>query len=444
MNISRIVTFFKSDIWKMKTDEGAPVKSFFIVLLKKLVLAVDFFTTKRVMDMAAALTYSTLLAIVPICAVVFAIARGFGYSKYIEVWFRDAFSSQPQAANTIIDFVNSYLVHTKSGIFLGVGLLMMLFTVLMLTANVEKTFNAIWQVKHPRSVYRAVTDYTTMMFLAPVIIVLTSGVSIVVAAIAGQTDDNIVLGPMMHAAVDVLPFVLMSVVFMGLYVFIPNTKVKFSVVIVPGILAGVGMQLLQLFYIHAQMFLSSYNAIYGSFAALPLFMLWVQISWTICLFGAELCYTNQNMDELSFSSQTSSLSNRYKLLLCSVLLSHICRRFSEGRKPYTALDLKIATNIPIRITQDLLYTLVRAGLLSESSAEGKDAEPTYQPALPLEKMSIGTFVERLDSLGEWQLDIDLHEQLCSVAWKEYLESRKMFLERLRGINILSGEANEKV
>ena len=150
------------------------------------------------------------------------------------------------------------------------------------------------------------------------------------------------------------------------------------------------------------------------------------------------------MDELSFSSQTSSLSNRYKLLLCSVLLSHICRRFSEGRKPYTALDLKIATNIPIRITQDLLYTLVRAGLLSESSAEGKDAEPTYQPALPLEKMSIGTFVERLDSLGEWQLDIDLHEQLCSVAWKEYLESRKMFLERLRGINILSGEANEKV
>ena len=278
MNISRIVTFFKSDIWKMQPDEGAPVKSFFIVLLKKLVLAVDFFTTKRVMDMAAALTYSTLLAIVPICAVVFAIARGFGYSKYIEVWFRDAFSSQPQAANTIIDFVNSYLVHTKSGIFLGVGLLMMLFTVLMLTANVEKTFNAIWQVKHPRSVYRAVTDYTTMMFLAPVIIVLTSGVSIVVAAIAGQTDDNIVLGPMMHAAVDVLPFVLMSVVFMGLYVFIPNTKVKFSVVIVPGILAGVGMQLLQLFYIHAQMFLSSYNAIYGSFAALPLFMLWVQIS----------------------------------------------------------------------------------------------------------------------------------------------------------------------
>ena len=149
------------------------------------------------------------------------------------------------------------------------------------------------------------------------------------------------------------------------------------------------------------------------------------------------------MDELSFKSHSSQLSNRYRLLLSSVLLAHICRRCERGSKPYTALDLKIATNIPIRVTQDLLFCLVRAGLLSESSAEGKDAEPTYQPALPLSKMTIGTLVERLDSLGEWTLDFDLHEQLNSLAWKEYLESRKLFLEKLREINILSEEAGEQ-
>lgn len=443
MKFNRLITFFKHDLWQIEREDTTYVRFVLIGVLKKLLLSVEFFTAKRVMDMAAALTYSTMLAIVPIFAVVFAIARGFGYSKYIEVWFRESLSSQPQVAETIIDFVNSYLVHTKSGIFLGVGLLMMLFTVLMLTANVEKTFNSIWQVKHPRSIYRAITDYITMMFLVPVVIVLTSGVSIVVATLAGQAGDYYVVGPVMKAAVDILPYVLMSVVFMGLYLFMPNTKVRFSVVIVPGILAGVGMQMLQLFYIHAQMFLSSYNAIYGSFAALPLFMLWVQISWTICLFGVELCYTNQNMDELSFNSHSSQLSNRYRLLLSSVLLAHICRRFERGSKPYTALDLKIATNIPTRVTQDLLFCLVRAGLLSESSAEGKDAEPTYQPALPLSKMTIGTLVERLDSLGEWTLDIDLHEQLDSLAWKEYLESRKQFLEKLREINILSEEVGEQ-
>ena len=283
--------------------------------------------------MASALTYSTLLAIVPIFAVVFAIARGFGYNKYIELWFRGSLSSQPQAADTIIAFVNSYLVHTKSGVFFGVGLVFMLFTVLMLTANVEKTFNSIWQVKHPRSVYRAVTDYLAMLFLVPIVIVVTSGVSIVVATLAGQANDYIVLGSVMRVTVDVLPYVLMSVVFMGLYLFMPNTKVRFSVVVIPGILAGIAMQVLQLFYIHAQIFLSSYNAIYGSFAALPLFMLWIQISWLICLFGAELCYANQNMDDYAFKAKTEDLSHRYKMLLCLVLASRICRNFSENSLP---------------------------------------------------------------------------------------------------------------
>ena len=115
--------------------------------------------------MACALTYSTLLAIVPILAVVFAIARGFGYNKYIEIWFRDALSSQPQAADIIVGFVNSYLVHTQRGIFLGVGLVFMLFTVIMLIRNIEETFNGIWQAKKPRTVFRTITDYTSMFLL---------------------------------------------------------------------------------------------------------------------------------------------------------------------------------------------------------------------------------------------------------------------------------------
>ena len=431
-----MVKFFKHDMWHIGRGDVSPAAFFALGLLKKAYISVEFFTTRRVTDMASALTYSTLLAIVPILAVVFAIARGFGYSKYIEVWFREALSSQPQAAGVIIDFVNSYLVHTKSGIFFGVGLVFMLFTVLMLTVNVERTFNAIWQVKHPRSVYRAVTDYLAMLFLVPIVIVVTSGVSIVVATIAGQAGEYIVLGSVMSVAVDALPYVLMSLVFMGVYLFMPNTKVRFRAVIVPGVLAGIAMQVLQLFYIHAQIFLSSYNAIYGSFAALPLFMLWVQISWTICLFGVELCYTNQNMDELSFMSDASKISHRYKLLLSVMLMTHVCRRFSDGRKPYTALQLKTLTDIPIRVVQDLLYNLVRVGLLSENSAEGKDAEPTYQPALSLDRISLGTVVERLDSLGEWQLDIDVRRQLENMSWKEYMQLRKAYLDNLRKISIL--------
>ena len=130
------------------------------------------------MTQAAALTYSTLLAIVPILAVVFAIARGFGYNKYIEIWFRQSLASQPQVADVIVGFVNSYLVHTQSGIFLGVGLIFMLYTVLMLVNNIEETFNQIWQVDNSRPIIRSLTNYMAMFFLFPIIIVVSMGLSI--------------------------------------------------------------------------------------------------------------------------------------------------------------------------------------------------------------------------------------------------------------------------
>ncbi len=268
---------------------------------KTLELTIKFFTAKRVMAKASALTYSTLLAIVPILAVVFAIARGFGYNKYIEVWFRDILASQPQAADIIIEWVNSYLVHTQSGVFLGIGLIFMLYTVLMLVSNIEETFNEIWQVTSSRSIYRSFANYLAAFFLFPIFIVVTTGLSIVMTTVASSMPDVLMLGTVVGWLLNLLPYVLLSALFFGLYVSMPNTHVDWRCAIVPGIVAGVGIQWLQLFYVHSQIWVTGYNAIYGSFAALPLFMLWVQISWTICLFGVELTYTNQNLNRLGIN-----------------------------------------------------------------------------------------------------------------------------------------------
>lgn len=201
----------------------------------------------------------------------------------------------------------------------------MLWTVIMLIYNIEQNFNRIWQVKKPRSLFRTITDYMAMFLLVPIIIVVTSGISIFVATIADQMENYALLAPMIRLIIDVMPYILMIAVFIALYVFMPNTKVKLKCAIMPGILAGSAMQGLQLFYIHSQIWVSSYNAIYGSFAALPLFMLWVQISWIICLFGAELCYTNQNLEEFAFKAQTEDISHRYKLMMCVILASCICK-----------------------------------------------------------------------------------------------------------------------
>ena len=382
------------DIWSIGKGDVSKMRFLFYSILKKLLLAIEFTTTKRITSAAAALTYSTLLAIVPIFAVVFGIARGFGYNKYIEEWFRESFSSQPQVSEIIIGFVNSYLVHTKSGLFLGIGLLFMLFTVIMLISNIERTFNDIWQAKKPRSMFRTITDYTSMLLLMPVVIVITSGISIFFATIFKQIEDTMVIGSLAQFFLQLLPYVLMSGVFIALYLFMPNTKVKLSCALVPGILAGVAMQGLQLFYIHSQ--------------------IWV------------------NMDDYAFKAKTEDLSHRYKMLLCLVLASRICRNFSEGGKPLSALKLKLATGIPIRIVNDLLYQLVQINILTEIPGGDKDGESLYQPAECITRLSVGTLIDRMEAQGKWSLTIDV-KQLSSTAWKKIIAERNTYLNSQREV-----------
>jgi len=429
-----VIRFLQVDIWRAKESDLPAVKRICYMVLKTAMLTIRFFTTKRVVNQASALTYSTLLAIVPILAVVFAIARGFGYNKYIEVWFRDAFSSQPQVSEVIIGFVNSYLVHTKSGIFLGVGLIFMLYTVMMLVNNIEVTFNEIWQVKKKRSIFRTITDYLAMFFLFPILIVISSGISLFLATMADSMAGFQLLGWAVKGLIDLSPYILMSLMFIGLYVFMPNTHVKVKNAIVPGILAGIAMQLVQFFYIHSQIWVTGYNAIYGSFAALPLFMLWVQISWTICLFGAELTYTSQNLDYYDYDAKTDDISHRYQLMLAALLMSHVCSRFAEGKSALTADDLRSRTGLPIRIVNDLLYKLMEAGLLIEVSSDEKGEASKFVPAESLDNLNLGVMVDRLEAQGRWQLDLPVADMLGS-EWQKAIALRSRYLNDSRSIRL---------
>lgn len=406
-------------------------------VVRKLVLAIRFFTTKGVIDAASALTYSTMLSLVPICAVVFAIARGFGFTIYIEEWFRHLLSSQPQVAELLIGFVNSYLEHTKSGIILGIGLVFMLYTVVMLTRSVEQAFNAIWHAENRSNIMRTFTDYVAIFFLVPILIILMSGISMFVTTLLNQMGISELLGTAQQIFVDVIPFLLMWVVFVLLYTFMPNTEVRFRCTIVPAFLAALAMTLLQWFYIHAQIFISNYNAIYGSFAALPLFMLWVQFSWTICLFGAELCFTNQNIDDFSYADGTSVMSNRYKALMSLLLVSKICRRFADGQRPYTAADIAKETAIPLSVVRDLLNSLVKASVLSKNIGQKSERDHAYQPAMSLDKMSVGLVLGRIDACGVCSFSLDLKSHIANEAtMQKVLDIRKRYYSELEAVQVM--------
>ena len=427
LDINQIKAFLLDEIWRVTDDEVSKKRGMFYGAIKIVTLSIKEFTERRIVNKASALTYNTLLAIIPILAILFAIARGFGFANLLEDQFRSGLEGQALTAETILSFIDSYLSHAKSGIFIGVGLIMLFYTVLLLTYNMERTFNSIWQVKKPRSLYRKMTDYFSMLLLLPLLILLSSGISIFMSTFLKNVEGFALLAPIVKFLVRLTPFVLTWGMFTALYIFMPNTKVKFKYAIFPGILAGSAFQAFQYLYIGSQIWVSRYNAIYGSFAAIPMFLLWTQISWSICLYGAQLCYVAQNLRNFSFSKETENISRRYHDYLCILIMSLICKRFQTDQLPYTAESLSDEHKIPIRLTTTILYELQDLHMIHETPAEDDDEEMAYLPAVDINRMNVAMLLSRLDTAGSEAFKIDRDRyyapwEALSKAREEYYES----------------------
>jgi len=431
LDINQIKTFLMEDIWRVTDDEVSKKRGMIYNTIKIVTLSVREFVQGRVANKASALTYNTLLAIIPMLAILFAIARGFGFSNLLEDQFRSGLEGQAITAETILSFIDSYLSHTKSGVFIGVGLIMLFYTVLILTYNMESTFNSIWQVKKQRSLYRKITDYFSMLLLLPILILLSSGISIFMSTFMKNFEEFVLLAPIIKFLVRLTPFVLTWGMFTALYIFMPNTKVKFRYAVFPGILAGSAFQIFQYIYIGSQIWVSRYNAIYGSFAAIPMFLLWTQISWSICLYGAQLCYVAQNIRNFSFSKETENISRRYHDFLCILIMSLICKRFQTDEIPYTAESLSDEHKIPIRLTTTILYELQDLHMVYETPVEGEDEEMGYLPSVDINRMNVGMLLNRLDEAGSEAFKID--RSRYNAPWEALTKAREDYYESTKKI-----------
>lgn len=425
ISLTDIKTFFTRGIWRIEDGRLPRIQRTAFRMLKKLFLATETFVNNNISSHASALTYSTILATVPILSIVFAIGRGFGYGSLIEDKIRGHLTISHEVADTVLGFINSYLEHTQNGIFIGVGLIMLLYTLIQLTSNIEYTFNTIWGVKKPRNIYRRIADYISVFLLLPILIVVSSGLSIFLVTLSQSLPDFIVLDSTLKGLIHLSPYILSGLAFTGLYMYMPNTWVRFRHAVMPGFIAGCAFQLVQYFYIHSQIWVSSQNAIYGSFAAIPMFMLWVQISWFICLYGAELSYANQNLDNYSYAKDINNLSRRYHDFIITLILSKICKRFEKGMTGYTAQGLSMENNIPIRLVNILLDELVNMKLIIEVCEEKKHAA-VYLPAEDINRMTVNYLLERIDTYGSEHLNLCLYEY--SEKWEQLKELRSQYLK----------------
>lgn len=386
------------NIWSVNEQKLTPPRRWVLRATKRLIIVVESITKNNLMSYASALTYSSILAAVPVLAIVFAVARGFGFGSIIEDRLRDSLQVGPQITDTVLQFVDSYLEHTHSGVFIGAGIVFLLYTLLSLTSNVETAFNTIWFINIPRNIYRRITDYISVFLLLPFVVVVVSSLNIYLMTVRDLFPDYVLLSDTAERFVKVSPLLLVCIAFMLLYKLMPNTHVKLRSTFWPGLAGGLCFMAVQYFYFHYQIKLSSYNAVYGSFAALPLFMLWLNISWCICLIGGQLCYANQCLDNYAFQRYSDDLSRRYRDTICLLLMSRIAKRFASGGTPYSDRTLAEDTRLPQTVVLNLLQELVKMQLLAETRTDGNQPAH-YLPAIDIHHLTIRTVIRRIESYG---------------------------------------------
>ena len=350
---------------------------------------------------ASALTYYTLFAIVPVFALVFGVAKGFELDEWLRNELSTRMSEHGDMLKWVYNFADTTLRETKGGLVAGIGALVLCWSVVKMIGNIESAFNRVWQVKKSRTIFRKFTDYLSFLVIAPVLLLAASSATMMAGGFLrdlSETNAFFSYGlVVIEFGLQCVPYLIVWILFSFIYIFLPNTRVRFSAALFGGVIAGSIYQLLQCGYIYVQMALSRYNVIYGSFSALPLFLIWMYLNWLIVLFGVTLSYLYQNFDYESKRARDHERTDAEKRLLALLASGWIARDFACGNPPPTLLDLSQRMEISATLTGEILFKLQQRKIIV-SVINSEYDEAGYLPGLPLEKMTLAAVIERYDEL----------------------------------------------
>jgi membrane protein len=416
--IDRAKEIFTKDYWSLKNVAHSPRRMFIVKQIRIFGLALRGFTEDRVQVRASALTYYTMLSIVPIAAMAFGIAKGFGIDDILEDYIHKTFASQKEISEYILGFASKYLLNIKGGIIAGIGVFVLLWTVMRLLGNIELSFNDIWQIKKSRVMSRKMSDYISLVVIAPILLVASSGVTMFIGNEINDSQNAFpivaYLGPILGFLTTLIPLILVWLVFTLLYIIMPNTKVKLGSAFAGGLIAGSMFQIFQLLYVNFQKQLFHYGEVYGSFAALPLFLIWLQLSWLIVLFGAEIAFANQYVEHYESESETFHISHHMKRIVSLMIVRLIATNFKEGIPPMTSEEIAEKLDFPVRLVRDINYELLEVGIVSETVTKNVK-ENAYQPAIDISRLSVGYVINQLDKRGHDTLDVENKSELDKMT-----------------------------
>lgn len=404
MKLHSLKHFFLETIWSIRLNSLSFPKAILLKVCRIVVLTIRFFLQNRCALHAASLTYYTLLAIVPVLALMFGIARGYGFDGILREKLVAMLHGNQELAAKFLEFTESAISNAGSGIITGVGVLFLIWTAVKLLASIEKSFNGIWGVHRGRAWSRKFCDYLTLLVICPFLMVVMATTSDMMSGTMKNLVSGLPFSAFWESSVDFimgcLHLVSIWFIFYFIYAFVPNTRVTFRAAFIAGVLVGTAYALLQSLYVFVQMSLSSYNAVYGSFAAVPFLLILMNVGWTLTIFGAQLAFAIQNVNlyELEPGSGMRPLSpRRYKI--CALQIAHaVACNFVDHGKPLSAVYLSKKLEIPVRATRSIIYDLCEVGIFSQLMSDNSE-DDTYQLALPPDEVTVQYILKKLDENG---------------------------------------------
>ncbi len=405
-HLERLHTFFSQRLWQLPLDDLPRHQAAGVRLVRIFQLAFKGFREDNCPLRASSLTFYTLLSVVPTAAMAFGIAKGFGFEKLLETQLLEHFPSQQTVVGQIVDFARAMLENTRGGMIAGIGVAVLFWSVIKVLSQIEAAFNRIWQVASARNAVRKLTDYLSIMLICPLLVIMSGSATVFITTQVQQITARIALlgmfSPLIHFGLKLIPYVLIWILFSFVYLAMPNTRVRLGAGLAAGILAGTVYQLTQWGYITFQVGVARQNAIYGSFAALPLFLIWLQLSWLIVLAGAEFAFAIQNASRFEWADAAARLDHRQRQLLRLETAQRIVKGFTEGRTAPTADTLAVELGLPKVLTWGLVDDLVASGLFVYLQPAGS-GQAACQPSRDAGHYTIARILEALEARGENRL-----------------------------------------
>ena len=365
-------------LWRLDPDDYTGPRRRLIRALQMATLVLRDFWSDQCLLHAAALTFTTILSLVPFFAVTFALLKGFGVQNRLEPLILERVTAGSQE---VVSRIVTYINNTNMSSLGAIGLTALIITILSLLGSIEEAFNAIWGVREDRSLSRKFSNYLSVLASAPFLLMAALSITTFLEnqAVIGWFLDREYIGDLLLVSLKLIPYISVWVAFTFLYLFIPNTNVRLSSALFGGVLAGTIWQVAQWGYIHFQVGVGKYNAIYGTLSLLPIFMIWLYASWIIVLFGVEIVYAHQNRRTLRLEYHGNTLSYAARLELALTLLVECSASFRRG-VPRTAEQMATGLALPARQVKDLLGELERTGFLSRLAGDTPEWHPAREPA----------------------------------------------------------------